>query len=76
MREEDREENKELVCRQEKKQQNQIGQTDLGKEMEAAQKSRYKCKRIVKQTKTSGKIGRSKRTYELERIKRFQRTSK
>lgn len=76
MREEDREENKELVCRQEKKQQNQIGQTDLGKEMEAPQESRYKCKRIVKQTKTSGKIGRSKRTYELERIKRFQRTSK
>lgn len=72
MREKEREENKELVCRQGKIQQNQIRQTDLGKEIEAPQESRYKCKRIVKQTKTSGKTGRSKRTYELERIKKFQ----
>lgn len=72
MREKEREENKELVCRQGKIQQSQIRQTDLGKEIEAPQESRYKCKRIVKQTKTSGKTGRSKRTYELERIKKFQ----
>ena len=72
MREKEREENKELVCRQGKIQQNQIRQTDLGKETQAPQESRYKCKRTVKQTKTSGKTGRSKRTYELERIKKFQ----